>query len=156
MTKDDELRLEYFQKHAIPWQIEHIKFRGLGIQFFMAAQALLFVAWVSKPAPVLSLFGLFICASFWAWDARNRYIIGAVHELGKKLADAPLFGVGESGEPLEGVHLRFARTLQESGMLWSGYKAIQSHTWAIRFLFWPAVVAWLVTLFLPELLQARK
>lgn len=151
MTDDEKAKLDYFQKHALPWQIEHIKFRAIGIQIFVAAQAGLFAAWATKPSHIFAIIGILACLSFWFWDSRNRYIINQVHIWGQKLADRHFFECDTNGNPKDGVHVAFAKTLSESGKCC----ITPSHTLAIRVLLLPIAVAWLLFIICPSVADIK-
>ena len=133
MTEEEKqkARLEYFQMHALPWQMNHIKYRVLGLQIFMAAQAALLVAAKDSAQirPIAS-FGLASCLAFYLWDSRNRIIIGKIHEYGHEIVDKHLFPItdhlgnlihDDAGElKFPGIYKTFGDTLKGSGNMFSG------------------------------------
>lgn len=149
MTEEQEARLDYFQKHALPWQMEHIKFRAVGLQIFLAIQVGLLVAWSSLRIWPIAAFALVACLSFWLWDSRNRFIISKVHSWGREIADKFMFPTDGSGQPQDGVHVAFGLTLQASGKVFPRLSDFKSHTWAVRILLLAAVILWVGLVLFP-------
>lgn len=146
MNDDDRARLDYFQKHALPWQIEHMKFRAIGLQIFIPIQGVLFGAWgVSKSWPI-PCFGIACCVCLFLWDQRTRFIIGRVHEWGRQLADRHFFPLDGAGKPTDGVHVVFGASLDKSGRVVPTPISCQSHTVAIRILLLTAAIIWILIL----------
>jgi hypothetical protein len=135
LTPDEKERLEYFEKFVKPHQFEALRYRSIGIQVFWAAQAALFAAWAASHNVALIWFGLAACISFWLFDERNRFFILTVHEWGEQFADKHFFPC-KDGEPLDGVHVRFGRSMKKY--------PFKSHTFAIRLLLVASGLAWLV------------
>lgn len=149
MNEEQQARLDYFQKHALPWQMEHLKFRAVGLQIFVAIQAGLLVAWSSLRIWPIAVFALAACLSFWLWDSRNRFIINKVHEWGREMADKLVFPTDSSGQPRDGVHVAFGLTLQASGKHVPALAGFKSHTWAVRILLLAAVILWVGLMLFP-------
>jgi hypothetical protein len=137
MLDDEKRRLDYFREHVVPWQMEHIKLRAIGLQFFIPVQGVLFGAWHVSKLWVVAVFGIISCISIFLWDERNRYIIGRVHHWGQQFADKVVEGVGEHG-----VYHTFGALLERSGH----FRALRSHTVAIRLLLVSTVLLWVLLL----------
>jgi hypothetical protein len=146
LSGDDKDKLDYFQKHALPWQIEHMKFRAIGLQVFIPIQGVLFGAWHLSNLAFIAWFGIASCLYLFLWDERTRFIIGKVHEWGRQIADKHFFPLDKEGNPTDGVHVVFGGTLKESGRLIPPLRAWKSHTVAIRILLLTATVIWILIL----------
>jgi hypothetical protein len=141
-------RIAYFEKHAIPWLLEHIKMRSIGLQIFTAIQGALMLGWSTHPSWPLPLLGLASCLSFYLWDSRNRYVFRSLHRMGEEIVDRHVFGAGRDGRALRGVHKFFTDALASSGRSWPRLADFASHTWAIRIMLIVATLAWLLALFI--------
>lgn len=146
MSEEDKLKLEYFQKHALPFLLEHIKLRAIGIQVFIPIQGVLFGAWHFSQLPFIAWFGIASCIYLFLWDERIRFIASKVHEWGRHLADRHFFTLDKDGNPTDGVHVVFGGTLRDSGRIMPPFRAWKSHTVAIRFLLLTATVTWILVL----------
>lgn len=145
---DEQLQIEYFQKHVVPWLIGHLTMRSTGLQIFTAIQGGLIVAWATRPYWALPLLGLTGCLSFIMWDRRNRFIFSKLHELGEQTVDRKVFGVAADGRARAGLHRMSVDALSRSGRLLPS----ASHTWAIRTIVIVSVVLWMsliVSAFVP-------
>lgn len=146
MNDEDKQKLDYFQKHALPWQFEHMKLRAIGIQVFIPIQGVLLGAWSVSGSCFIPWFGLVSCLSLFLWDERTRFIIGRVHQWGRELADCHFFPLNKDSNPTDGVHVVFGETLRQSGSLVPNPRGLKSHTLAIRILAVAAFVIWLMIL----------
>src|SRR5579864_322209 len=108
-TTDDERKLEYFRQHIQPHLTEALRFRTIGVQTFVAAQAFLFGAWANSRHPALVIFGIASSIAFFLWDERSRFMMLLVHELGRILADDKLFT--KADRECLGIHYRLDKTL---------------------------------------------
>ena len=147
MNDHDRLRLEYFQKHALPWQIEHMKMRSIGLQVFIPTQGVFLGAWGYSKLSLIPWLAIASCLCWFLWDQRIRFVIGRVHEWGRELADRQLFPLDQQGRPTDGVHVAFGDALERSGRLTPPPSAWQSHTVAIRLLLLTACILWVLVLF---------
>ncbi len=144
LTVEEKEKLEYFQKHALPWLIEHMKFRAIGLQVYIPIQGVLFGAWHLSKSPMVACFGIAVCICFFLWDERIRFIILRVHEWGKEIADKHFFPLDKEGNPTDGVHVVFCESLKDSGRIPPrSIKDLGSHTIAIRTLLVTTGVMWL-------------
>ena len=145
MNENDKLKLDYFQKHALPWQIEHMKFRAIGLQVFIPIQGILLGAWEVSKSPFIPWFGIASSVCLFLWDERIRFIIGKVHEWGQQLADRHFFPL-KDGKPTDGVHVFFESTLKASGQIPPKSGGWKSHTVGIRILLLTALIIWVLIL----------
>jgi hypothetical protein len=143
MTQEDKEKLDYFQKHALPWQIEHMKFRAIGLQVFIPIQGALLGAWYVSKASAVAWFGLVGCVILYLWDERTQFIIRTIHQWGRDLADKHFFPTDENGNPRDGLHVVFGETLERSRH-WIPRRLgdLKSHTFAIRILVVTGIVIW--------------
>ena len=138
LTDEQKEKLEYFQKHALPWQLEHLKLRATGLQFFIPIQGVLFGAFYLAKSPIIPIFGLATCASLFLWDQRTRFIIGIIHKWGVKFVDSLLFERNPDGKIEDGFHSVLGDSLDKSGV----FGILQSHTLAIRLLLGTTALIW--------------
>jgi hypothetical protein len=87
MSDWQRARLDYFQKHALPPYIEQLKFRRLGLQIFVATEAVLFNAWACGNHSLIAVVGLAACVGVWLWDRRTRDLMDTIHRWGREIAD---------------------------------------------------------------------
>lgn len=136
-TSDDERKLEYFRTHIQPHLSEALRFRTIGVQTFVAAQAFLFGAWAASRHPAVAVFGIASSVAFYLWDERSRFMMLLVHELGRTFADDKMF-CGDDRKRL-GIHYVLDSTLRASGK----FRQLRSFTVGIRVLVLGAVSAWI-------------
>jgi hypothetical protein len=142
VDETEKAHLDYFQKHALPWMIEHLRFRAIGVQIFVPTQGALFFAWhQSQHLAAVALLGLVSCVAMYLWDERVRFALFKVHEAGIRLAEDVLFK-DESFRKTVGVHTIFGGELKES----ASWKPSKSHTFAIRLLLATCGLIWSVIL----------
>jgi hypothetical protein len=135
-------KIVYFEKHAIPWLLEHIKMRTTGLQIFTATQGALMLGWSTSRSWPLVLMGLASCLSFFLWDSRNRYVFRNLHQMGEEIVDRHIFGTGADGHAKRGVHHFFVNALASSGRRLPRSAGLASHTWAIRIMLIVSMLAW--------------
>jgi hypothetical protein len=132
MNDWEKARLEYFQKHALPLLTEQLKFRGLGLQIFLASEAVLFNAWAQHKHWLIAIIGLGACLSLFLWDLRTQQIMGTIHEWGQVIADQYFFPLA-NGRPKDGVHVVFGKP--PGKRWWSiNWRRTRSHTVALGFM----------------------
>jgi hypothetical protein len=138
-------KIEYFQKHVIPWLVGHLSMRSTGLQVFTAIQGGLMIAWGTRPNWSLPLLGLASCLSCLLWDSRNRFIFSQLHKLGEETVDRVVFGVGSDGYANNGIHRMSVDTLSDSGR-YNPFRlrTIASHTWAIRIVIVVSTIVWIL------------
>lgn len=83
----------YFKDNAIPWMVDHLKMRGIGLQVFIAGHGVLLVGWIGSRHWLIPCLGLLTCVSFHLWDLRIRKMLWELLGLGERLVDQPRFGV---------------------------------------------------------------
>ena len=136
-TQEDQRKLEYFRSHVQPHLTEALRFRTIGVQTFVAAQAFLFGAWAASRHAAVAVFGIASSLAFFLWDERSRFLMLLVHELGRSFADDKLFA--ETDRKVLGIHYRMDQTLRASG----SFRHFRSLTAGIRILVVGALLAWL-------------
>src|ERR1700761_2016415 len=86
-TAADQRNVEYFRSHVQPHLTEALRFRTIGLQTFVAAEAFLFGAWAASRHAAVAVFGITSAIAFLLWDERSRFMMLLVHKLGRSFAD---------------------------------------------------------------------
>ena len=136
---DDKLR--YFETHLVPYELQHMQMRSVGLQIFTAIQGGLFIGWAKTEHPALILLGFGSAIALVLWEARNRWVFRRIREFGEEYVDRKLFGVGADGEAVAGWHKLLIDEIDRSGKLWPP-KNWASHSGSIRVLIIVSLVAW--------------